>query len=436
MGLAWLLPVAGLCACARDAQRASKDGGASPASNDAQADGSVRRAAGDGGALARRDAGQDPEPVPDAIAPLEPEEKLDGGVSDASVVGPRETSDAEVPPAISCAAVATQLTDDEADKSSLDVALLHGELALAWIADDSVVLTQFAEPGVPTPRVVEALELAGAFDPHVLLAGSETAGMLFVSDATRLRGVALGPSLSSANELSLDTALPLVDAHAVWLGDRAAVFGLDVFQGCGLFLRAAVLADDGEPSLSMSDCLVNFSGALSDLVLVGGQVRLLVGERLMSFEPTTSAYTETPLQESSHRWQQQAVLSWGEESGVLITADPEGATSIERIDESARVQDSVQLPGRSVIPQAIEAGPQAGRYRWVGLRGEEPEQTLVLSVVSESLEVLTPLVPIAAVSEPEDVKLVRSDEVTRVLWLDTVDGVRQVFAADVECRED
>jgi hypothetical protein len=182
----------------------------------------------------------------------------------------------------------------------------------------------------------------------------------------------------------------------------------------------------------MSECLVNFSGALSDTAIDGDWIRMLVGERLMNFQPEAGTYDAYELRGSAHRWQQQAVMAW-DQDGLLITADPEGPTTLERLDERGQVMDRTLLVGAVVEPAAVEKSPHESAFRWVGLRGQEPDQEIVFSEAHVELEYVSAPLAIAKTSHPRDVHLIAAGDDVRVFWLDDADDVRQLFAAEVSC---
>ncbi len=427
LGLAWLLATLSPVACANQAE--SRQGGPDGSSHDKFIDGTTRSSADDSGAVVvEADASS-------AVADsdIAPREDL-GSVRDAGSVAAKtdsSVSDASAPRR-SCSSTQHQLTDDPTDKTSVAAAMVGGAQVVGWVAQTSVALAELNDGNLVEITQVDAIDLSDSFDPHVLLVGDANTGTLFISDASRLRGVSfLSPSVAE-EALQFDIELPLVDARALWFDGKASVSGIDVFQGCGLFVRSALVEPGLEPTTTMSECLVNFSGALSDTVVDGDWIRMLVGERLMSFRPEDGTYEEYELHGSAHRWQQRAVMAWAR-GGLLITADPDEVTTLERLNEEGEVLDRTSLAGAVVEPAAVEKVPHQGALRWVGLRGEEPDQEIVVSEAQVELDYVSAPLAIAKVSHPRDVHLIADGDNFRVFWLDDAGDVQQVFMADVNC---
>lgn len=165
-------------------------------------------------------------------------------------------------------------------------------------------------------------ELLGAFDPRILAAGDARGGDLLIADASQLRGIELDGQGRFTGE-TFELALPLLDPKARRVGDSTFVVGVDVLQGCGLFVRATIVAGSAASEPTMSECLSNFSGALRDAVVDDGGVSLLMGERLMRVD-AAGEFTEWALDGSRYAWQRPAALGWTGDGGWLVAQAADG----------------------------------------------------------------------------------------------------------------
>jgi hypothetical protein len=303
---------------------------------------------------------------------------------------------------------------------------------------EAAVLSDGLELSVPVQ--LAGFDLSNAFDPKLLATGpGDDRCVVVVADAARVRGQWLDEQGERTTEAAFELPLALLDPKLRWASGRAVLVGIDVFQGCGLFVRSAQLEPGLPPVTSMSDCLVNFSGALSDAVPVPSGLALLVGERTMTFDASDSVFESFELQNSDHDWQQSAALGWNDEGGLIVAAREQGLL-LERVDTTGTVSDRRTLDEEGVEPVAVTSEPVTGEWWWFGVREQSKGATasqrgsVVMAVHGPDLSDRLALTPITEQQvELSDLVVVGAGRSARLLWLASTERGRQVFHAAIDC---
>ncbi len=388
-------------------------------------------------------------PQPNVDSGRRPPIEIDAGRASSAIVdasGETTKLDAAAPSEKrTCRTAVSRLTRDASRKRDLVALFVDGGSALAWLTktDEGERVTLASERAGTLSSTLSDLDLSRRFDAHLLGASGPNGPQLFISDATSVVGYDWPEVAPSEPELRFEESLPLLDARAFRTPQHTLVVGIDVAQGCGSFVRAAVATSepvdaDVGAATAMSKCLVNFLGTLkAGVVLESGTVMLLVGDRLMHFAPAELEFDERVLRGGQYTSTQDAALGWGARGGILVFAR-EGTMIVEHLDLDGSVRRDAALGVAASTPLELLEG-DTGQW-WltsVSTIDETGAQRLSLDAFDEaSFDAVAQHVVFEGQGAIGDVQStwLRRGESLRSFWLAEVDGVDQVFGADTVCE--